>query len=340
LKITILAPSEDHPVGGALSLYGYANGLSRRGHAVHIAHIPWMDCRIEGLHDLEWFRFEPGITHSLCRGADDPRIPEADFVIHLHEPTPARCGLPLTVIQGYGILPKAMDDAWFHLPCPKICVSQSLVEELVRRGVPRDQLTHVPLGVELEKYRVVTPLEQRPLQVAMPYYDFWMKGGKLGCKALADVKARIPDVDVVMFATIDPDEPLPSWVTFVRSPPQDVLVREIYNGSRVFVAPSVREGFGLPPIEAMACGCALVITDNGGSRDYAIHERTALVSEPRDVASMAGHIESLLTDDDARLALARRGLEFVRGFTWDESARRLETLMLEYAADPAAWQRT
>jgi glycosyltransferase involved in cell wall biosynthesis len=66
---------------------------------------------------------------------------------------------------------------------------------------------------------------------------------------------------------------------------------------RVFVCSSWEEGFGLPGLEALQCGAALATTDTKGSRDYAFHERTALVSPPRDTVALARNIIRLLGDE-------------------------------------------
>ena len=125
----------------------------------------------------------------------------------------------------------------------------------------------------------------------------------------------------------------------LTDPPQDFIVNEIYNRSRVFLCASRYEGFGFPCVEAMACGAALVTTANGASADYAIHDETALVCEPEDVTAMADSIERLLRDDEERLRLARQGGEFVRQhFDWDRSAEMLETFLNDYAAEPERYQ--
>jgi glycosyltransferase involved in cell wall biosynthesis len=124
----------------------------------------------------------------------------------------------------------------------------------------------------------------------------------------------------------------------VTDPPQEFIVNEIYNRSRIFLCSSRVEGFGFPCIEAMACGAALVTTANGGSDDYAIHGETALVCEPNDTTAMADYIERLLRDDELRIRLAKQGMEYVRQtFDWDRSAEQLDAFLTEYAADPGRY---
>ncbi len=76
-------------------------------------------------------------------------------------------------------------------------------------------------------------------------------------------------------------------MTFTLDPDPERLVSDIYDRSRVFVQASHYEGFGFTAVEGMACGAALVTTDNGGSRDYAFHGETALVVPPGDVDGLA-----------------------------------------------------
>jgi glycosyltransferase involved in cell wall biosynthesis len=75
-------------------------------------------------------------------------------------------------------------------------------------------------------------------------------------------------------------------------------------------------------VEAMASGCALVTTANGGSADYAFDGETALVCGP-DAEEMAEALVRLVTDDDLRVRIAENGCRFVQRFRWEASAERL-----------------
>jgi glycosyltransferase involved in cell wall biosynthesis len=86
--------------------------------------------------------------------------------------------------------------------------------------------------------------------------------------------------------------------------------------------PSLHEGFGLPALEAMACGTP-VIASNQGSLPEVVGEAGLLV-EPNDVEQIAAAAERLLTDAELRADLRKKGLERARTFTWERTAR--ETL--------------
>jgi L-malate glycosyltransferase len=328
-----------------IAIYEFANGLSRRGHNVNLVHLPIVKGHIERLEDLQWFRFEPGVEHHINDSSEPNELPDADFIevtgIELFGGSnpetlratalPASAGLPFLFVQGFGIFPSDVDDRAFRAPFPKICIARWLVDVVVGKGVAPDQVAYVPYGLDHSSFRLVRPIEHRPQQVAMLYNAHPIKGANFGLKAIEEVQRRMPDVRAVVFGNQDPVHRLSPGVTFVKLPPRRVLVEEIYNGSSVFVCSSISEGFGFCAIEAMAGGCAVVTTDNGGSDDYAVDGETALVCAPRDVVGMADRVEQLLRDDVLRTALATRGCESVRRFDWDESARRLEEFLGRYA---------
>ena len=93
----------------------------------------------------------------------------------------------------------------------------------------------------------------------------------------------------------------------------------LYSSCRVCVYPSLYEGFGLPPLEAMACGAPVL-----ASRIPVIEEVTgsaARLVEPTDARAMARALAELLTDEPARVELAGRGGEQAARFTWERTAR-------------------
>jgi L-malate glycosyltransferase len=334
--VSFVCPSAPTPMGGVTALYEFANGLSRRGHEVHIAHGAfWGRPGVTSIEQLPWFRFEPGVEHHFGEGAIP--LPDADVIFGTA--APSHLGLPVLLVQGFEMFPKEMEREIFRAPCLKVCVASWLVAAGAEYGVEPDQLVHVPMGIDHDTFRVTTPLDARPLFVGMLYNSHLAKGWATGRRALELVHERRPDMRAVVFGTEVPEETFPSWITFVADPDPKALVDEVYNQCRVFVQPSLWEGFGFTAVEAMACGCALVSTDNGGSADYALHGKTALVSPPGEVEPLAAHIEALLRDDAERIRLASAGRDHVQVFRWDRGAELLEGHLERYLADPAAFQR-
>jgi glycosyltransferase involved in cell wall biosynthesis len=100
----------------------------------------------------------------------------------------------------------------------------------------------------------------------------------------------------------------------------DVDLRALYSAARIFIYPSLYEGFGLPVLEAMACG-APVITANTSSLPEVAGE-AALLVPPTDVGALKQAIEAVLSDQHLRLRLRQQSLKQAARFSWRESARR------------------
>ena len=94
----------------------------------------------------------------------------------------------------------------------------------------------------------------------------------------------------------------------------------VYSGAAVFVFPSLYEGFGLPVLEAMACG-APVVTSNAASMAEVAGEAAMLV-DPRDVAGLAAAVAQALHDERLRERLRGAGLARARQFSWKTAARQ------------------
>ncbi len=99
----------------------------------------------------------------------------------------------------------------------------------------------------------------------------------------------------------------------------------MYSMAELFVFPSLYEGFGIPLIEAMACGCP-VLTANTGSPPEVVRNAAVLV-DPLSVDQIADGIRQVLTSAELRSALVERGLERARDFGWDRCAREVLTAL-------------
>jgi glycosyltransferase involved in cell wall biosynthesis len=110
-------------------------------------------------------------------------------------------------------------------------------------------------------------------------------------------------------------------VRFTGAVPADDLPA-LYNAADLFVYPSLYEGFGLPPLEAMACGTP-VVTSNVSSLPEVVGD-AALLVDPHDEGALAEAMARVLSDVELRRHMRERGLERARHFSWERCAR--ETL--------------
>jgi glycosyltransferase involved in cell wall biosynthesis len=98
----------------------------------------------------------------------------------------------------------------------------------------------------------------------------------------------------------------------------------LYNGASVFVYPSQYEGFGIPAVEAMACGCP-VIASNSSSLPEVVGDAGVLV-EPNNVEALSEAIFKILHDGDLRRVLKEKGVERAAQFTWERTAKATRDL--------------
>jgi glycosyltransferase involved in cell wall biosynthesis len=95
----------------------------------------------------------------------------------------------------------------------------------------------------------------------------------------------------------------------------------LYRMASVFAFPSLYEGFGLPPLEAMSCGTP-VVTSRISSLPEVVGDAAILV-DPYSAGDIAGGISRILDDDDLRAQLVQKGRERARAFSWDRSVRAI-----------------
>jgi glycosyltransferase involved in cell wall biosynthesis len=336
LRITILCPHL-RVAGGVRAILAYADRLARRGHQVElrvpaggVARAWWRNARGAGstfVDDLAArVRWVPG-WHA--RG-----LPEADVLLATawqSAPVVAaadpRCGAKFYLVQHYESLyhgtPAAVD-ATYRLPLRQIVISTWL------RDVMREKFA-------TEAEVLVTPVDRRlfhPVAAAAPagvcrvlmlHHDYAWKGVADGFAAVARARDAGAAFALVGFGVKPPRSARP-YDEFHDNPPQETLAR-LYSSCGIYLCPSWDEGLGMPAMEAMACGAALVTYDNGGCRDYARDGETALVARRRDVDDLGARLARLVGDPLLRRRLADAGGALVtRSFDWDVAVERLERL--------------
>jgi glycosyltransferase involved in cell wall biosynthesis len=208
-------------------------------------------------------------------------------------------------------------------------------------GMPADKISVVPAGVGPE-YRPVA--DQSALEVVRRRYDlprrFILHVGTLEprknlvrlIEALHSIAKQEPETCLVLvggkgwlyddiFASVE-RLGLSGKVTFPGFIAEADLPA-VYNLATVFAYPSLYEGFGIPPLEAMACGVP-VVCSNSSSLPEVVGD-AALFVEPTDTAALAGALLRALNDEPLRQTLRQCGFERVRLFSWPAAARKLLT---------------
>jgi glycosyltransferase involved in cell wall biosynthesis len=206
----------------------------------------------------------------------------------------------------------------------RVIVPSAWVRERAARalGIPLDRLRVVHYGIDHDRFRPdETPREGFLFYPAQPWPH---KNHARLFEAFALLRAERPGLELVL--TGEGFGALPPGVRTVgRASPEELAALYRHAGAVVF--PSLHEGFGFPPLEAMASGCP-VASSNAGSLPEICGD-AALFFDPRCVEEIAA-VAGRALDDGA--SLVPRGLERAQTFTWAEAAARHDAVYRELVA--------
>ena len=186
--------------------------------------------------------------------------------------------------------------------------------EHIARNMSENKVYRIPNGIDIKKFK---PGNERD--------DFVLAVGRLikhkGFEYLADA---VPGNIQVKIIGSGPRTIQGKNVQLLRSLEQDKLI-SYYQRCKIFVLPSLWEGFPFTLLEAMSCGCACIATDVGGVRDLIDDRKNGLLTRPRDSEDLKNKIQFLLDNERERKRLGKAARKKVeKNFTWKKVARDTE----------------
>jgi glycosyltransferase involved in cell wall biosynthesis len=216
---------------------------------------------------------------------------------------------------------------------PTEAVSESTADDLVARGLRREDITVIHNGVDLSVFHP-DPAVHRATEPTFLFIGRLKRYKRvdLAVEAVARLKgegvaARLQiagrgDEEPRLRALVERMglEDRVSFEGFVSEERKRDLMRRAW----ATVLPSPKEGWGITNIEAAACGTPAVVSDSPGLRESVVHGRTGLIVPHADVPALADALRSLAADRAEMERLGRGALEFAAGFTWDASAEQTE----------------
>lgn len=205
---------------------------------------------------------------------------------------------------------------YFRLPAEKIRVIFPAADERAFSGEPNPAVLaqyeivqpYILYVGEHHAYKNVMTLMQAYMAERDIYHNFQLViAGKRDVrqKTLYEAAAQFDSGKRILFTDFVPDDDL----------------FDLYRGARLFVFPSRYEGFGLPPLEAMACGVP-VICSNAASLPEVVGD-AAIQVQPDDISAFAAAMRSVLTNESLLRTLKYKGLARARQFSWEIAARQL-----------------
>ncbi len=217
----------------------------------------------------------------------------------------------------------------YSLPLRKIVTNRKMYDRF-RNENP----LFLQLGFESDFYTLSKPIESRGGCVLIPLLKSESKGSVYGTNALGALKLEDPGISILSYGDLEPSE-VPSFVDCyfgqhsirAYSGPRNPVLKNMYNTAAVFVLPSLIEGFSLPTLEAMHCGCAVVVTDNGGVNEYVRDGVNGVIVPVRDSESIKSAVTILLKNHTRRIQLARNALETSERFSFEKSYQSFQSIM-------------
>lgn len=350
MRITFLLPSLNMS-GGIRVLAIYAQRLHERGHQVQVIALPKskksIRSKIKSFLRGDAWQDEEEVERSHFDGLTVPlryldsqnpnfaEFPDADVILATFWVTgPIVAKLPLCkgakgiFLQGYETSPgcesPAIDAVW-RLPLRKIVISDWMVKlSKDRFGDP--DVFHVPNGVDMLQFNAPPRDKQVKPTVGILYGNIHLKGLDVTKSALELVRQQFPSLRIIAFGAkpVDSAYPLPEHTEYHLSPPQD-QIRELYAKCDVWVCGSRREGFHLPPLEAMACRCPVVSTRVGGPMDIIQEGKNGFLVDVEDSTNLASKISKILSMNNSEwLQLSNAAYATAISRSWDEATLLFE----------------
>lgn len=336
------------PMGGVKVVHEYANRLSEKGHFVTLVYpihlqtnfryflkkflVNQYDKYTGNSREL-YYTPNPKVSVLTVKNISEKYMPDADAVIAVGWQTaeyvyrlPHICGKKFYLLQSYETYFKNKKQILntYHLPMQKIAISNWIIEEL--HNISENAEGRIPNAINPDEFFLENEINQRPTDIITLYHPAKIKGAKEMLTVLKNLRKKIPQLSATFITARHPIRSLPSWINVVIQPSIADL-RLLYNHSNIYLHTSHWEGWPLPVMEAMACGCAVVATENKGVKEYLIPEQNALMAPIGDTNTLTAQVNHLLNNYQQRKLLVENGLKTVNQFSWESSITILENIL-------------
>jgi glycosyltransferase involved in cell wall biosynthesis len=347
----ILDMPGNKPIGGYKIVYEYADRLSQRGWKVNVIH-PAVLLPENGYRKIRaWIKYYayllsrsyspskwfPLKSHSIIKWVPsllEKYIPTADYIVacpyrsasivNTYEINKGKKFYFIQHFEAWAENHEAVLNSW-KLPLRKIVISKWLQEIGNKIYEP---CIYIPNGIDFSFFEQDIPFDQRPnYSICLLYHNLEWKGSEFAVKALRKIKDRFPEVIITFFSIHNRPKNIDPSFHFYKNPSQKKL-KYLYNSSKIFISPSLTEGWGLTPCEAMLCGCAVIATNIDGHREFLIDGVNGLFCKPSDPDSIVEKVEYLFNNPDVAERLSKNARESLKKFDWNSRTTLFEQALL------------
>lgn len=349
MRITFVLPGFiTVPMGGVKVVHEYANRLTARGHRVTLVYplrlqtnllyrlkkalVRFYD-RLSSNQPELYYTPVSAVTVLTVKNVSDRYIPDAEAVIAVGwqtaepvcrlAPDKGRKYYLLQSFETYFRNRKAVLKT-YHLPLQKIAISGWIIDEIQALN----ETAYGPLGnaVNVTEFYTEPDCLERSTDLAAVYHPAKIRGAGDTLYILKELKKRYPKLSAILIASRRPYHHIPAWVD-VHIRPNINTLRKLYNSTKIFMHTSYWEGWGLPVMEAMACGCAIVAYRNKGLMEFIRHSQNGLLTDPGDCKKMIEIIKNLLDNPQKIHPLVQDAISTVRLYSWDDCVDNFESFL-------------
>ena len=348
MRITFILPAPVRiPMGGPKVVYAHAQGLAKRGHEVVVAAPSQLGGGMRGratsvamrlrdqLHGVSQSPYyqAAGAQTLVVPTVSDRHLPDADIVLAtgvqtapwVRDLAPSKGAKAYFLQHVETFIDPRATDTW-HYPLARITIARWIKDRIEAEG--ESVLGIVPNAIDPKEFFIEEPIESRPSRVISLYHRLSIKGPDVLIRALRLMKQALPELEADVFAARPPSHQLPDFVN-IRIRPEGTELRRLYNRSAVLLHTSRSEGSPLVPMEAAACGCAIVASANEGVQQYLKNGETMRMTGLGDGPGLAQAALDLLRNPNERIRFARAAAEEVSRYRWADSTAHLESLLMK-----------
>ncbi len=342
--------------GGIKSNRLIAEAMVRRGHQVNMLYVegpppvpPWWRIRRFYRYWKQRYLARNSPKHHLTTSTTNlipvrhkpilaTDAPDADITIatwwetaHWIKDWPKSKGTKAYFIRGHELHggDAELVMATYRLPLKKLVIA-SWLQRLMVENYDDEDTSLIPNGVDWSQFYFIPRSKQSVPTVGMLYGVVPWKGAEAAFDAIRQVQKQHPNLRVVSFGShqIKPEHHLPNNFEYYFRPTQDEIP-ELYRQVDCWLLPSTLEGFGMPGLEAAACGCPVVSTRCGGPEDYVKDGHNGFLVKVNDPEDMAEKITRVVfMDQQSWRQMSLNSASYVKTFDWDISAELLEATLL------------
>jgi glycosyltransferase involved in cell wall biosynthesis len=217
-----------------------------------------------------------------------------------------------------------IDNVYKNNEINKITVSEGAQKDFYELGCEFNGV--VPLGVDHAIFNNNLDFKNKVIHILLYFSYMPRKNGINGLEALIKIKSKNSKLKFSIIS--DCTNNFPDWCDTYNSLSELDLSR-LYQSADIFIYPSLYEGFGLPPLEAMACSSAVIASCTGEAKKYAVHRDNVMLLDKGDPSEIELLTNELIADNILLNKLKKNGRLISGKYKWSISANQLESEIIK-----------